>query len=334
MPSYRDFAVRSTNRSIYLIAVLGISTISVLGVSSTSAQASVSGSQDRPPIYSNWPKNPTNWPCFATPSYACTGGNYNNTTMQKSGWPWTYYGGAEASTNSYGHHNCTLYAAFRLEENRVSNPGNLGNATDWATHAAAKGIVVNQTPSIGAIAQWNAGGGGDGHVAYVESVDPGGAGITITEDNYMPENASSFPGGYTAEVHITAGSAVWPANFIHFGGVGSGMNEEAFQANTGYLYTDSTSGPVNTHEGMMKGTSPSIVSLPNGTYEEAFQANTGYLYTDSTAGPVNTYQGMMAGTSPSIAASTNGSFEEAFQANTGYLYTFSSTSGPVNTHEG
>jgi len=73
---------------------------------------------------------------------------------------------------------------------------------------------------VGSIAQWNAGGGGDGHVAYVESVNYNSlgkvTGITVTEDNFMPEPGyGNLNGGYTAEIHITAGSSVWPANFIH-----------------------------------------------------------------------------------------------------------------------
>jgi surface antigen len=190
------------------------------------AGASVSNSQNLPPIYSNWAQNSTNWPCYATPSYGCTQGGYSAAAAESSGWPWSEYGGGNASYNSYGPHNCTLYAAFRLAENGLGDPGALGNAAQWASNAAAKGFAVNQTPAVGSIAQWNAGGGGDGHVAYVESVDPGGTGITITEDNYVPTSATYFPGGYTAEVHITAGSSVWPANFIHFkdGGGGSPPN--------------------------------------------------------------------------------------------------------------
>jgi hypothetical protein len=79
----------------------------------------------------------------------------------------------------------------------------------------------------------------------------------------------------------------------------------AFQANTGHLginngtvdeYTD-------TGLGMMAGTSPSVIALPNGTYVVAFQANTGHLGINN--GTVDEYTdtglGMMAGTSPSIA---------------------------------
>jgi surface antigen len=186
----------------------------------TTALASVSNSQDPPPVYSNWSKNPTNWPCYATPSYACAQGGYDNSSALASGWPNTYYGRGKASTNAYGMHNCTLYAAYRLEQNGFQDPGNWGNASNWAKAASGDHILVNQTPAVGSIAQWNAGGRGDGHVAFVESVSYDGAGavtgITISEDNFMPETGyGSLNGGYTAEIHITAGARVWPANFIH-----------------------------------------------------------------------------------------------------------------------
>lgn len=198
------------------------------------AEATPSDSQNLPPIYANWPETASNWPCPAMASYSCAKGGYdpgppadptNPGPNSVPPWPWREYG-SYASKNQYGYHNCTLYAAFRLAENRVPDPGNLGNASEWAYNAsnpaeAAKGIVVNETPAVGSIAQWNAGGGDSegkplGHVAYVEDVAPNGSWIVISEDNYVPEEAKYFPGGYTAEVHITSGSMVWPANFIHF----------------------------------------------------------------------------------------------------------------------
>ena len=102
----------------------------------------------------------------------------------------------------------------------LKNPGTWENASNWYNAANADNIRVNETPAVGSIAQWNAGGGGDGHVAYVESVSYNSSGtvtaITITEDNFMPETGQgSLDGGYTAEVQITAGASVWPANFIH-----------------------------------------------------------------------------------------------------------------------
>ncbi len=89
----------------------------------------------------------------------------------------------------------------------MPDPGVLGDASQWATNATkpipkSQGVTVNQTPTVGSIAQWNSVSGSDGHVACVESVDPGGVGIAISEDNFVPGSAQYFPGGYTAIIHI------------------------------------------------------------------------------------------------------------------------------------
>ena len=113
----------------------------------------------------------------------------------------------------------------------------------------------------------------------------------------------------------------------------------SFQANSGemYTYVGSPYEVVNTTEGMMPGTSPSIAAMPSGGYEIAFQANSGELYTYSTSPykVVNTTEGMKPGTSPSIVATPGGGFEIAFQANSGELYTYSPAPYKVsNTTEG
>ena len=222
-----DTKLRRRAVGVIAAVVLVVTTLAGIVGSAGVAGASVSNSQNLPPIYSNWAQNSTNWPCYATPSYACTNGGYATwVTSNPSGqWPWTQYGPGQASSNSYGLHNCTLYAAYRLMENGSGPLPNLGDAAQWASSADNDHFRVDQTPAVGSIAQWNQGGGGSGHVAYVESVDPGDSGITVTEDNYIPGGAQYFAGGYTAEVHITAGSAVWPANFIHIKDVsGGGVN--------------------------------------------------------------------------------------------------------------
>jgi hypothetical protein len=107
----------------------------------------------------------------------------------------------------------------------------------------------------------------------------------------------------------------------------------AFNAN-GVVYTySSTSGTVDTYDGVMKGTSPSVAALAGGGYVVAFNAN-GVVYTySSTSGTVDTYDGVMKGTSPSVAALAGGGYVVAFNAN-GVVYTYSSTSGTVDTYDG
>ena len=159
-----------------------------------------------------------------------------------------------------------------------------------------------------------AGGGLDGYVS-VPNQTGGGTG---------PGGGTSPGGGNPGGGNPGGGS----------GSAGGTGYETAFQANTGSLIEFGAGGNVNTTQGMMPGTSPSIAALPGGGYEMAFQANTGSLIVYGTAGDINTQQGMKAGTSPAIAASPNGGFQVAFQANNGNLYIYNSSSGPANLQQG
>ncbi len=131
--------------------------------------------------------------------YRCTVGGYSATTVKNSGWAWRFYGGTWPSYNVYGPHNCTLYAAFRLEHEGVTLNWH-ANGSDWARVGAANGVKVNTTPAVGAIAQWDA-----GHVAFVEAITP--RGVVITDDNYS--------GSYTTKQLLTK-SGNWPSHFLHF----------------------------------------------------------------------------------------------------------------------
>jgi len=240
-----------------------------------------------------------------SPDYSCATGGYNYATAQSSGWPWSSYGGPWPSYNSYGPHNCTLYAAYKLEQNGVTLNWS-DNASGWAIDAAQRGVLVNGSPAVGSIAQWNS-----GHVAYVEAVGPDY--IITTDDNY----------GYnhTTEQRRSPGYG-WPDNFIHFrdqGGGGTSGPETAFQANTGILWSIGVDNHGPWGLGMKNGTSPAITSLGSG-YQVAFQANTGSLWTVGVAGNRDWGLGMMAGTSPAITSVGFG-YEVAFQGKTGSLWT-------------
>jgi surface antigen len=160
--------------------------------------------------------------CWQLNNYSCTTGGYAGQAPQL--WPnqrWTvgakgYWQYASVDPNG-GHHNCTLYAAYREALNGVPDPGNLGNAADWAGGAKAEGIPVDGTPAVGAIADWTGpnklmGVGVDGHVAYVEAVSSDH--IVTSEDN--------FGNNYTGGRDIYRGSPAWPNAFIHFGGTPTG----------------------------------------------------------------------------------------------------------------
>ena len=73
--------------------------------------------------------------------YACTPGY--DATNTKGTWAWAYYGGQYA-LNANGYHNCTLYAAWRLEQNGMAPSGTWGNAVDWIKHSS-----YNHSPAVG-----------------------------------------------------------------------------------------------------------------------------------------------------------------------------------------
>jgi surface antigen len=154
--------------------------------------------------------------CAPSASYSCTDDGYSTWAADPSGWAWTDYGNGIASENSYGPHNCTLYVAYRLQQSGLANPGWHNNADNWATDAAAAGLAVNQTPAVGAVAQWNNPSTG-GHVAIVEQVTS--SYIVVTADNYQPSTATFMPGGYTDSYEIALTSPAMPDNFIHFANI-------------------------------------------------------------------------------------------------------------------
>ena len=128
--------------------------------------------------------------CFSY-GYACTP-EYDATNTE-GGWAWKYYGGSYAATPT-GEHNCTLYAAWRLEQNGLANPGLWHNAFEWIDYTSH-----NNTPATGSIAWWGASKDSpDGHVAYVEQIR--GSEVFIRADNY------SESGGYTDAGWIPASS--------------------------------------------------------------------------------------------------------------------------------
>lgn len=130
--------------------------------------------------------------CRST-AYACTPG-YTGTNTSDT-WAWKYYGAPHSQTSN-GHHNCTLYVAWRLAKNGMKDPNrSFGNAKDWAARIGGG----NKTPAVGAVAWWGASrGGGYGHVAYVDKVE--GDRVFVIADNW-----STGP-GYTTSGWIAASS--------------------------------------------------------------------------------------------------------------------------------
>jgi len=97
------------------------------------------------------------------------------------------YSGGVSSGNRYSYGQCTWYAYERRVQLGAPVGGLWGNAYSWAYMAQAAGYQVDGNPTAGSIMQNS---GGYGHVAVVESVNPG-VSITVSE-----MNAYRFGGGW------------------------------------------------------------------------------------------------------------------------------------------
>lgn len=142
----------------------------------------------------------------ADSGFGCTRGGYDGTAAQigGNGWATWQYWSAGSAYGTNQRHNCTTYAAYRLQQNGYPFPGWTANARDWDTRAwnGNPRVLVDQTPAVGAIAQWNRDWG---HVAYVE---------VVTAD-YVEVTSDNFNGG-TNHLRVARTSPHWPDNFIHF----------------------------------------------------------------------------------------------------------------------
>jgi len=106
-------------------------------------------------------------------------------------------------------HNCTNYVAYRFTAAGIARPSwlGLGNAVDWGLWAPSG--IVNDTPSVGAIAWWGPSSAYavyGGHVSIVQQVNADGSFID-SDDNY---------GGDFHWRKYTPGGSQWPTAFIHY----------------------------------------------------------------------------------------------------------------------
>ncbi|HEU0266509.1 MAG TPA: CHAP domain-containing protein [Candidatus Saccharimonadaceae bacterium] len=142
----------------------------------------------------------TQRPGYQAPSYTSTyGGGYFVGS----------FSGASVG-NRYAWGNCTWYAYERRVQLGLPVGSFWGNASTWALAAQQNGFRVDNTPSVGAIAQWNAYAGGSGyygHVGIVEGVNSDGT-VTISEMNNYAY------GGFGVVDHRTI-SASSVSNYIH-----------------------------------------------------------------------------------------------------------------------
>ncbi len=112
---------------------------------------------------------------YAAPTYTNNDYRYAGTGAGVGGKTWFIAYGTPDDGN-YSHGNCTLYASNRRKALGLPVGADWGNAGSWAQGARNDGLVVNGTPSVGAIIQdW-------GHVAIVESILPNGN-LSVSEMN-------------------------------------------------------------------------------------------------------------------------------------------------------
>ncbi|HEY1064113.1 MAG TPA: CHAP domain-containing protein [Candidatus Saccharimonadales bacterium] len=87
--------------------------------------------------------------------------------------------------NGYDFGYCTYWVAKLRAQAGRPVPTNVGNASTWATRAAAMGLPTGTTPRVGAAVVTKTAGAG--HVAYVTAVNDDGT-ITISEMNHKGWN--------------------------------------------------------------------------------------------------------------------------------------------------
>ena len=138
---------------------------------------------------------------------ACSQGQFST-----HGYPshaWTSY------WQMYGGDNCTNYVAYAESTFGVPKPSySLGNADEWVAAAAAHGVLVNHTPTVGAVAVWNGDMGGSGHVAIVEAVGPNASYVDISQQHMIVADGFDW-----VRIHRDASMNQWqdwPSAFIHF----------------------------------------------------------------------------------------------------------------------
>ncbi len=108
----------------------------------------------------------------------------NSPPDAQGGDPWGFF-----------YRECTSFVAWRMNHQYVipftngMRGGHFGNADTWADNARALGYRVDNTPSVGAIAQWGSNvneAGPGGHVALVAQVNPNGT-VTVEQYNWAPQ---------------------------------------------------------------------------------------------------------------------------------------------------
>jgi surface antigen len=109
--------------------------------------------------------------------------------------------GRPGDNQSYCWRNCTSFVAYQLAAVGVapSYYQYLGHAKSWAANAVKRKVQTGTVPRVGAVAYWEHGGKGFGHVAWVEAINADGS-VRVSSYNGFTESyyAQDFvrPEGY------------------------------------------------------------------------------------------------------------------------------------------
>lgn len=126
----------------------------------------------------------------------------------------------------YAGDNCTNYVAFveSTVYGVVTPTFPLGDAGGWPVSAPRLGALVDHTPTVGSVAEWNGGSPGipsPGHVAVVEAVGPHASYIVVSQQNVQDVNDYDW-----MRIDAVRGAnqwEQWPSSFIHFPRVPKGV---------------------------------------------------------------------------------------------------------------
>lgn len=118
--------------------------------------------------------------------------------------------------NGYDYGFCTWYVANRRAEVGNAIPQNLGNASTWDDRAAAMGLLVNKTPTVGAAVVTSQRGAG--HVAFVEAVNADGS-IWMSEMNSYGQtsmtDATPRGGWGVRDYKLVSAGVAGSYNYVH-----------------------------------------------------------------------------------------------------------------------
>jgi len=171
---------------------------------------------------------------------------------------------------------------------------------------------------------WEYGQGGTGDVGYAMAHGTSPSITSLTgggEIAYEGSNGNLWEYGSATTGNVDTGATMLAGTSPSISQIGGNDFQIAYQGADGDLWEYGNGGDGNVGDGMMAGTSPSIISLTGGG-EIAFQANTGHLWEFGSDGSGDTGVTMLAGTSPSMTAIGGTDYQIAYQGSDGELWEY------------